>query len=120
MSWISLIPRSKPPRRRRFKARRGRIVDEAYCEWMRDTQPCMVTGRRPVTLHHVRRYGEPKDDRRIVPLIPSLHMLTDEIPGLPCVERGKQVFESFWCVNLEASIVRYNLEYEAIRGRRAA
>jgi hypothetical protein len=45
-------------------------------------------------------------------------MRTNEEPGRPCVERGKQIFEQQWGVDLEAAIVRYNAEYEKWRASR--
>lgn len=97
--------------KRRSRPRRGRVVDKAYLAWMA-TQPCMVTGEMPVTIHHVRRFGSPKDDHRTVPLVARLHMLTHEVPGQPCVERGKKVFEAFYNVDLEAAIVVYLTLYQ--------
>ena len=76
------------------------------------SQPCMVTGESPATVHHVRFCGSPRDDRRIVPLVARLHMLTNETPGQPCVERGKKIFEAFWKVDLEAAIKHYDSLYE--------
>ncbi len=98
-----IAPRKKP--------RRGRVVDKEYLKWIH-TQPCLVTGEGAVTAHHVRRFGEQKDDRRTVPLVARLHMLVCEEPGHPCVERGKRVFERHWNVDLEAAIVLYNEKYE--------
>lgn len=71
----------------------------------------MVSGEMPVTVHHVRRFGSQKDDRRTVPLVARLHMLTCETPGQPCVERGKKVFEKFWNIDLEERIMWYNKLY---------
>lgn len=100
------------PKAKRAKLRRGRVSDPAYREWIL-RQPCIVTGRRDVTGHHVRRFGSPKDDRRMVPLVAQLHMRGCELPGIPCVERGKRVFEAAHGVDLEAEIVRLNALWEA-------
>jgi len=98
--------------------------DPAYRNWIL-LQPCIVMKvwkelvnqkLRFVTGHHVKRGpGAPKEDRRMVPLMDFLHMRTHEIPGQPCVERGKKVFEEFWGVDLEREIGRLNAEYEAQR-----
>jgi len=76
------------------------------------SQPCCVTGEWPVTVHHVRFCGSPRDDRRTIPLVARLHMRTHETPGEPCVERGKKIFEQRWGVNLEAEIQKLNWAYE--------
>lgn len=102
---------TKPVPRRRGKPRKGRIVDKKRWEFV-STQPCFVTGERPATVHHVRRFGEPKSDLRIVPLVARLHMRGDEIPGQPCVERGKKIFEEYWGVNLEAAVLHFYELYE--------
>ncbi len=94
----------------RSAASKGR-KDKAYRAWIA-SQPCMITGERPVTVHHIRFCGSPRDDRRTVPLVASLHMRTHETPGKPCVERGKKVFEQFWKVDLEQAIIAYNTWYE--------
>lgn len=38
-------------------------------------------------------------------------MRTNERPGEPCIERGKQVFEKFWKVDIEAEIVKVQKAY---------
>jgi hypothetical protein len=98
-------------RRKSLKPKRGPIRDKKYWAWIH-TQPCIVTGQLPVTGHHVRNYGSPKDDRRAVPIIASRHMLTHEKPGFPCVERSKRNFERVYSIDLEAEILRLNALYE--------
>ena len=85
--------------------------DKKYRAWIA-SQPCMITGESPVTVHHVRFCGSPRDDRRTVPLVARLHMRTHERPGEPCVERGKKIFEAFWGGSLETAIMKYNAMYE--------
>ena len=102
---------------RRRKPRQGRVVDKEYLGFIAQ-QPCIVTGDRGVTIHHVRRWGSPKDDRRTVPLVAELHMRTHEFPGQLCVERGKRIFEAFWGVDLEREIERLNALYLATRDNR--
>ena len=110
------LKRRAPPRKR-SRLRRGRVHDRKYLAWLA-AQPCLVTARRPVTVHHVRRFGEPKHDRRTLPLVPELHQLQNEIKGIPCIERGKAIFEEFWGVNIEAAILAYNARYEAEHRRK--
>ena len=62
-------------------------------------------------MHHVRSMGSPKDDTRIIPLVDRLHMLTHEKPGFPCIERGKQVFERTWEINIEDEVLKHQMLY---------
>ena len=82
--------------------------NKLYLEWMH-TQVCFVTGRRPVTVHHVRFCGGPRIDTRTLPLIAELHMLGHEKYAEfgPCIERGKKVFEQAHGVDIEAGIKHY-------------
>lgn len=54
----------------------GRI-DREYRNWLHD-QPCCITGRRPVIMHHIRDgfycLGKKPDDRFAVPMIEELHL----------------------------------------------
>lgn len=107
MIWLSLFKRS-PIRRRRAKLRCGRVVDPAYKAWLA-SQGCMLSGR-PATLHHVRRFGEPKNDRRTLPLAPEYHFHS---AGAHSIERlGKRQFERLHRINLEIKIQEYNARYE--------
>lgn len=57
-------------------------------------------------MHHVRKCGSPKDDRRTLPLAPEYHLHDF---GPESIERlGKAKFEALHGVNLEAAIVAYN------------
>lgn len=105
----SRIQRGAPPRRKRLRPRKGRVHDKPFLKWMA-AQFCLVSGHRGVTVHHVRRYGEPKSDRRTVPLIAEFHLYEY---GRYSIERlGKERFEAYHSVDLEAAIVRYNEAYE--------
>lgn len=96
-------------KRRRSKPRRGRIYDPTYLAWIH-TQPCAVTGRMPVTAHHVRRHGEPKSDRRTIPLVAEAHLYD---AGPYSIERlGKRKFEAHFGVGLELLILGYQRRYE--------
>ena len=96
-------------KRVRSTPRRGRLTDKAYLAWMAK-QACMISGGR-ATVHHVRRCGEPKDDRRTLPLAPEYHMIQNG-PRTSIEALGKAKFERRYRVNLEAAIVRYNRRYE--------
>jgi hypothetical protein len=93
-------------------ARSKGLKDKAYLAFIASL-PCLITGERPVTVHHVRFCGSPRNDHRTVPLVARLHMRTHEKPGFPCIERGKKVFEALWRVDLEAAIKTYNRVFES-------
>lgn len=104
-----------PIKKVRAKARRGRVHDKQFLAWMA-TLPCLVTGEFPATTHHYRFFGSPKNDRRTIRLVARLHMLTNENPGIPCIERiGKQAFEKMYQIDIEAAIADYNRQYEERR-----
>jgi len=112
-----------PVRKKRLgPARRGRVVDQAFIEWMHETQKCLVStalygpeggqtwcsGRG--TVHHVREYGSPKNDRHTLCLCEG-HHLHDFGPD--SIERlGKKEFERRHGVDIEAAILNYNQQYE--------
>jgi len=78
--------------------------------------PCLVSGKR-ATLHHVRRYGEQKNDRRVVPLAPEYHLIQAG-PQTSIEALGKKKFEARYGIDLEAAIVRFNTLYERERNER--
>lgn len=99
-------------KKKRAEPRRGRAKDPKFLSWM-SKQPCLVTGELPATTHHIRSFGSPKDDRRTIRLVGRLHMLTHETPGFCCIERiGKQAFEKFYQIDIEAAIKDYSERYE--------
>lgn len=100
-----------PIRKKRAKVRRGRIVDKKYLAFV-SRQPCIVSGRMPATVHHVRRFGESKNDRRTVPLMAEYHLYQNG-PGTSVEGLGKEKFEEMWGVDLEGEILRLNGEYGA-------
>jgi hypothetical protein len=80
------------------------------------SQPCCVTGEtKNVTVHHVRRYGSLRDDNRTIPLVARLHMRTHEKPGQPSIERGKEIFEQRWCVDIEEEVTKHRQRFEKWR-----
>lgn len=66
-----------------------------------------------ITFHHVRRFGEPKNDRRGIALCVRHHLQEGgptSIHGL-----GKAKFQKEFGVNLEDAIQFYNSKYERER-----
>jgi hypothetical protein len=90
--------------------------DAARLEWTAN-QPCWITGKRPATVHHVRFCGSRRDDNITLPLIPELHMRTHEKPGVPCIERGKKIFEQFHGVSIDAGVLKYQELWEKEKTR---
>jgi hypothetical protein len=107
-----------PIKRKRSKPRRGRDIDKDYMGWLH-TELCIVAAagwhecRGRITVHHVRRYGEPKKDRRGLPACEG-HHLHDF--GEFCIERiGKVKFQRRYGIDLERLIEEHNARYEALR-----
>jgi hypothetical protein len=105
--------------RPRTKARKGRCVDKPYLDWLH-TQPSIVpshdlycylalSGRCLVTAHHVRRFGEQKDDRRTVPLFMCRHLY---FSGKETIEHGKAAFEKRFGIDLEEQIKIHNERFQ--------
>lgn len=89
------------------------MVDKLYLAYIGGEGCCVPLCPKswgPVTVHHVREYGSPKDDRRTIPLCKT-HHLHDFGPF--SIERlGKKKFQAFWKIDLEVLIVWYNARYE--------
>jgi hypothetical protein len=109
-----LALRKTPLPRFRQRPRRGRERDPLYLAWLAQ-QTCLVC-RQPATVHHVRRYGEPKQDRRTVPLCPTHHQIQAG-PYCSIEALGKRKFEAAFGVDLEAAIVSYNERYDQQTGK---
>jgi hypothetical protein len=77
---------------------------KAYLAWLH-TLPCLISGRRPVVAHHVRRYGEPRDHYRAVPLAPEYHAW-DYPTGIHRL--GRRKWQEKFGVNLEIVIRNLN------------
>lgn len=99
---------TKPIPKKRAKPRRGRIVDKKYMAWIA-SQPGLIDGG-VATVHHVRRFGEPKNDRRTIPLEAKYHLIQfgpkDSIEAI-----GKEEFEFRHGISLENEILKYNALY---------
>lgn len=105
-------------KKRRSKPRRGRVIDKKFLTWMH-TQPCLVlwatsedcSGR--ITFHHVRRFGEEKNDRRGVSLCVRHHLQEGGSTSIHSL--GKVKFQREFGVDLEKAIRFYNKKYESER-----
>ena len=93
------------------------MVDTAYLAFMARRQ-CLVEAMAPkfaveclgrLTIHHLREYGSPKNDRRTVPLCEAHHLIQ---AGPFAIERGKRKFIERTGIDLEAAIGGYNLQFE--------
>ncbi len=93
------IARGKRPNAKRAKPRKGRVIDRNRMAWAVQ-KCCQITGEFPATTHHVREFGSPKDDTKIIRLAAHLHMKTAARPGIPCIEDGKELFEKFHGVTI--------------------
>ena len=63
-----------------------------------------------ITIHHLRRFGEPKSDKRILPLCEGHHLYDF---GEFSIERiGKKAFGALFGLDLEKLIINYNALYE--------
>lgn len=107
------LARNVLPKAKRAKPRKGRVYDRNRMDWAAQ-KPCQITGEFPATTHHVRAFGSPKDDTRIIRLVERLHMKTAAIAGVPCIEDGKELFEKFHGVKIEQLIedLQYDYDYE--------
>lgn len=110
-----MTSRRAPVKKRRSKPRRGRVIDKDRMEWLH-TLPCTLAGHSLhvcggwITVHHVRRYGEPKDDTRGIPLCQAAHLYDF---GADAIERiGKVKFEQTFGLDLEAQVKQYQERYE--------
>ena len=109
---------------KRSKPRRGRVVDKDFLAWM-ELQPCLVHGYGCVapiftmdhtwmTTHHVRKYGSPKNDRRVLRLCAPTHQETaDSKQSIEAL--GKEAWQKLHGVDIEAAIADYNARYESER-----
>lgn len=70
----------------------------------------MISGE-PATVHHVRRFGESKNDRRTLPLAERYHLIGFG-PYTSIEALGKAEFQRRYEVNLENAILDYNARYE--------
>jgi hypothetical protein len=111
------MKRSRVRAKRPGPPRRGRVVDLAFLEFVAGFicavhQEWQHTGEcsGPLTIHHVREFGSPKNDRRIIRLCSGHHL---HGWGRYSIERlGKAAFEGRYGLNIEQLILYYNEAYE--------
>ncbi len=63
----------------------------------------------PLTTHHVREYGSPKDDTKVIRLCEAHHL---HDAGPHAIERGKKQFEQHTGLSIQALVVYYREAYE--------
>ncbi len=104
--------RRKQISRRRSTPRRGRIHDPAFLAFVHSQRRCAVHGYdacRDFTVHHLKRCGDQKNDRRVIGLCAALHLYES---GPHCIERMRdEAWEAHWGISIEAEIARYNEDY---------
>lgn len=72
--------------------------------------PCLICGATPVSLHHVRRYGETRKHSKVVPLCYTHHQGTEGIHTL-----GKREFERrYMTQNAMLAAVARSLQQKSI------
>jgi hypothetical protein len=95
----------------RVRPRQGQVKDPAYLSWC-SKQPCCISGELPATTHHVRNFGSPKDDHRVIRLAKRFHLYE---AGPDSIERlGKTAFERKHGIGIEAEAVRLLERYLAL------
>lgn len=83
--------------------------------------PCLVSGRQPVTLHHVTAHADrmgrfTKTDRLVVPLAPEYHLIQHG-PKISVEALGHRGFYQEWGIDLYAEAVRLWEETLALERR---
>lgn len=84
--------------------------------------PCLVSGRSPVTLHHVTGYADrmgrfSRSHRLVVPLAPEYHLIQhDPYQTLSVEALGHRGFFQEWGIDLRAEAERLWSETEALYG----
>ena len=93
----------------------GPVSDKRFLTWLH-TLPCAVEGHDcsgPITAHHVRRYGERRDDRQALPLCCG-HHLRDWGPD--AIHRiGRRQFEERLGIDIEGLILRLNAAWQNVK-----
>ena len=110
MSFEGPIP--KVPNHKRMRPKAGAAptaAERAHMDWVASL-PCLVSGDRPVTLHHVTGYADrmgriARSHRLIVPLAPEYHLIQHG-PKISVEALGHQGFYHEWGIDLLAEAVR--------------
>lgn len=114
---MPILLQRTPVTKRRSKPRRGGENDPIYRAWLIETFPlCILWDRVNTqcsggsTIHHVRRNGEPRRDRRTVVLCCGHHMHDF---GPHSIERlGRKEWERRFGIDLEIVIAETVHRYE--------
>lgn len=78
----------------------------------------MISSRWPVTVHHVRTNGSPKNDYHTLPLIALYHQIQADPKQTESIEAlGKAKWERRHGRDIWVTIAHYNRRYEAETGR---
>lgn len=113
------------PQHRRTKPKAGAAptpIERAHMERVAGL-PCLVSGNRPVTLHHVTGYADrmgrfARSHRLIVPLAPCYHLIQHDPHQTLSVEAlGHMGFYREWGIDLLAEAERLWSESEAHRDK---
>lgn len=117
---MPLLFQRTPVKKRRSKPRINRPVDKKYMAWLANgDRMCLLFGREGtacggrLTVAHIRRYGEAKNDRRTCLLCESHHQY-----GPHAIHTmGREKWSAFFEVDLEIvmseSVSRYERETNA-------
>lgn len=62
----------KPGLAKKNKSRQKTKAERDHLTWVA-SQPCMISGKRPVQVHHIRLNGEPRDHFKSIPLHYDYH-----------------------------------------------
>lgn len=94
-------------------------LEKRHMEWVAE-QPCLVSGKRPVTLHHVTGYADrmgrfSRSHRLVVPLAPEYHLIQHG-PKMSVEALGHRGFFQEWGIDLLAEARR--LEAESVAAGR--
>lgn len=114
------IPRSRVPikRKRPGPPRRGRVVNEAFMDMVREGG--CILAKIPahhcegiITFHHVREFGSPKNDEHGLGLCVRGHLQGASLFSIESL--GKKGFQAYWGVDIEAEIAANVAAWEAMK-----
>ena len=104
-----MSPVRQPPHRKRpGPPRRGRIVDPDYLAWLH-LQEGVIRGGKTHSVHHVRSFGSPKNDRCTLPLEFGYHQIQEGQKSIEAL--GKAKWQAIHGVDIETAIWKYQQRY---------
>jgi hypothetical protein len=103
----------------RITPRRGEVHDPAFKDFARK-RGCILRGRHrcrgPVTFHHVREYGSPKDDTSGFALCAEAHLhVYNSKTSIEAL--GKVKWQRYWGVDISEEIRKVREAYGTHRSR---